>query len=37
MKRSEDDVEWYRLYFEHLGIIGMPVTAYFVWKELTKD
>ena len=20
-----------------LGIIGMPVTAYFVWKELTKN
>jgi len=20
-----------------LGIIGMPVTAYFLWKELTKD
>ena len=19
-----------------LGIIGMPVTAYFLWKELTK-
>ena len=20
-----------------LGIIGMPVTAYYLWKELTKD